>query len=105
MLSYIFTKKVLNTHAPRNTQSNRAPSGGRLGGRIFWQHEAEHLSTLVTAASRPPPDPEASLKRLHQLADNKQLTVTPVRLILRDRKSKKELIVTNIENGVRNRSV
>ncbi|KAL5108460.1 Epidermal growth factor receptor kinase substrate 8-like protein 2 [Taenia crassiceps] len=74
-------------------------SGGHIGGRICWQHEAEHLSTLVTPASRPPPDPESSLKRLHQLVDQKQLTITPVKLLLREQKGRRELLVTNIATG------
>ncbi|VDK33353.1 unnamed protein product [Taenia asiatica] len=73
--------------------------GGHIGGRICWQHEAQHLSTLVTPASRPPPDPESSLKRLHQLADQKQLTITPVKLLLRELKGRRDLLVTNIETG------
>ncbi|CDI97231.1 epidermal growth factor receptor kinase [Echinococcus multilocularis] len=95
------------TSLPRSAAVPRAAShdhhgggtGGNVCGRIYWQHEVEHLSTLVTPASRPPPDPESSLKRLHQLADQKQLTITPVNLLLREQKAKRELLVTNIENG------
>ncbi|VDM16882.1 unnamed protein product, partial [Hydatigera taeniaeformis] len=78
------------------------PHGGgdiRVGGKIYWRHEAEHLSTLVTPANRPPPDPESSLKRLRQLAEQKQLTITPVKLILREHKARKELLVTSSETG------
>ncbi|KAM3188535.1 hypothetical protein ACTXT7_000089 [Hymenolepis weldensis] len=84
----------------RNPQAYRSQSNGRQGGgRNYWEHEAEHLSTLVTSATRPPPDPESSLRRLHQLADSKQLTITPVKLILREHKYRKELLVTNVTNG------
>lgn len=86
----------------RNPQAYRSQSNGRQGGgRNYWEHEAEHLSTLVTSATRPPPDPESSLRRLRQLADSKQLTITPVKLILREHKYRKELLVTNVTNGVR----
>lgn len=84
----------------RNTQAYRSHTNDRYaGGRNYWEYEAEHLSTLVTSATRPPPDPESSLRRLRQLADSKQITVTPVKLSLREHKYKKELLVTNITNG------
>ncbi|KAM7533010.1 hypothetical protein Aperf_G00000127608 [Anoplocephala perfoliata] len=84
----------------RSPQEHRKHSTDRLGGgRIYWEHEAEHLSTLVTSATKPPPDPESSLRRLHQLAANKQLTITPVKLILREHKFKNELLITNFTTG------
>lgn len=84
----------------RSTQAYRSQTNSRhAGGPNYWEYEAEHLSTLVTPATRPPPDPESSLRRLHQLADNKQVTVTPVKLTLREHKYKKELLVTNVTNG------
>lgn len=96
---WIFALRNALTH--RGASHNpHGSGGGHIGGRIYWQHEAEHLSTLVTPASRPPPDPESSLKRLHQLADQKQLTITPVKLLLREQKGRRELLVTNIETGV-----
>ncbi|VDD75359.1 unnamed protein product [Mesocestoides corti] len=75
------------------------PLGCSPSGKILWQHEAEHLSTLVTSANRPPPDPESSLRRLRQLADSKQLTITPVKLMLREHNSRRELLVSNIASG------
>ncbi len=71
--------------------------------RTLVKFDAEHLSTLVTAADRAPPDSVACLRRLKQLSNNRQLTITRVELILRQCEStghRCELLVKDTENGV-----
>ncbi len=86
--------------APMSTTLTNGRPSSADGLKTLWQHEAEHLSTLVTSANRPPPDPDSSLRRLHQLADNRQLTITPVNLVLQEYNFKRELLVTNVDTGV-----
>ncbi|KAL3317072.1 hypothetical protein Ciccas_004277 [Cichlidogyrus casuarinus] len=79
----------LNSEQPRNAVA--------VAG-LMTEFEVEHLSTFTTAIDRPPPNTKATLDKLRQLRQNKNLVITRCVLQLQEQPYHSELVVKGSNN-------